>query len=314
MIKIFIGKLLSRFRVGILLLDSGMKWIFADNASQLRQTIGEIPEKSRPVRAILLWSKGCIFSKSDKNLVSWASQNFDGNIVLVINCDCQACTQENLPKEFLGHTILIRKNIGYDWGGYRDLLLSVGTSDRPFITIMNNSIVPLFPYSAFLDRQERLAMEIKGLTGAVESATPIRHLQSFCMTFSNQALNSGITEWLKGTKNVSSKWAMVYFREIQLCRIAKHNSIEWRALLSNDVIRRFSKNNFDIVSDYKDSHVYQMVCKNLNTGRLNPSHHLWRFLLELGFPFIKKELLRDNPANLPDFRLARSLVGKVSNV
>ena len=33
---------------------------------------------------------------------------------------------------------------------------------------------------------------------------------------------------------------------------------------------------------------------------LNPTSDLWRQLMQTGFPFIKRELLRDNPTHVPD--------------
>lgn len=278
------------------------------------RTIGGLPQNSKPIRAILLWSENCDFPITDRNLVRWAAQDFAGDVVLIINCDCLEHLDEIMPAEFLLHTVIIRKNIGYDWGGYRDLFLISETSSRPFVTILNNSVIPLFPFSAFLAEQEETAVEINGVVGAIESANPTRHLQSFCLTFSNVALNSKVIDWVKSTKNVSEKWAMVYFREIQLWRIVERNHISIRAILTNSQVRSFAKNNFDLVGEYRDSATYKLISKDLPSGSLNPTHHLWRFLLALGFPFIKKELVRVNPAKLPDLSRAESLISKASNV
>ena len=42
--------------------------------------------------------------------------------------------------------------------------------------------------------------------------------------------------------------------------------------------------------------------RNLSVARLplNPTSDLWRQLLQTQFPFIKRELLRDNPTHVPD--------------
>jgi hypothetical protein len=38
----------------------------------------------------------------------------------------------------------------------------------------------------------------------------------------------------------------------------------------------------------------------METYPLNPSHHLWRVLIEcMDFPYLKTELVRRNPGNLP---------------
>ena len=58
--------------------------------------------------------------------------------------------------------------------------------------------------------------------------------------------------------------------------------------------------------------------RRIHTGRvrhaavermpLNPTAELWRQLLEAGFPFIKRELLRDNPADVLDIADWRDVV------
>ena len=42
--------------------------------------------------------------------------------------------------------------------------------------------------------------------------------------------------------------------------------------------------------------------RNLSVLRmpLNPTSDLWRQLMQMQFPFIKRELLRDNPTHVPD--------------
>jgi hypothetical protein len=42
---------------------------------------------------------------------------------------------------------------------------------------------------------------------------------------------------------------------------------------------------------------------------VNPTHDLWRQLLDAGFPFIKRELVRDNPARVADAEEWREVVG-----
>jgi hypothetical protein len=49
----------------------------------------------------------------------------------------------------------------------------------------------------------------------------------------------------------------------------------------------------------------------LSKGRpLNPTADLWRYLLQSGFPFIKKELLRDNPTRVADISEWRAVASE----
>ena len=45
---------------------------------------------------------------------------------------------------------------------------------------------------------------------------------------------------------------------------------------------------------------------------LNPTSDLWRQLLSAGFPFIKRELLRDNPTGVSDVMEWRDVVAQTS--
>ena len=45
---------------------------------------------------------------------------------------------------------------------------------------------------------------------------------------------------------------------------------------------------------------------------LNPTSDLWRQLLAARFPFIKRELLRDNPTRVPDVVEWRDVVAEIA--
>jgi hypothetical protein len=290
------------------------KWLFSNNDSQIIRVIGPIPLPNEPIRAILLWSENCEFSQADAELIRWAKREFIGSLVLIINCDCEKHDDTGMPEEFTNQTLLLRKNIGYDWCGYRDLIMYFGMEKRPFLTLLNNSVIPVTQNPAFLSEQEDLALGINGISGAVESKSPRRHLQSFSLTFSNAALRSPVVEWIRHTKNVSNKWAMVYFREVRLWGISVRLKLPIQAVLSDQDIRLFAKNNFQITSHFGNTAEYQNISDRIIRGKsLNPTHHLWRFLLALKFPFIKKELVLRNPARMPDVGLAREIIGEFYN-
>jgi hypothetical protein len=44
---------------------------------------------------------------------------------------------------------------------------------------------------------------------------------------------------------------------------------------------------------------------------LNPTADLWRVLIEQGFPFLKRELLRDNPSRVPDVATWSSVIDEI---
>ena len=46
---------------------------------------------------------------------------------------------------------------------------------------------------------------------------------------------------------------------------------------------------------------------------LNPTHFLWGTLIAMGCPFLKRELLRDNPARIPGVLRWEKVVRSVSD-
>jgi hypothetical protein len=308
MIYKLVKKIITRLQIGLVLALSAAKWRLVSNNSKIVNANVPDLRENIPLRAILLWAEKCNFSNNDINLVRWASQGYLGSVVLIVNCDCKKYSIQHLPTLFKEYPILIRRNVGYDWGGYRDFISYFDMTMRPYITLLNNSVIPLGPFSLFLEKQEELAMRVNGIAGAVESANPIYHLQSFSLTFSNFALLTPLTDWLKSTKNISSKWAMVYFREIRMAQIATRYDLPMIGVITNRSLREFAKENLQILENHKDSNIYQQIQSRIYSGSLNPTHHLWRFLIELGFPFIKKELLFSNPCNMPDIYLASKYI------
>jgi hypothetical protein len=56
----------------------------------------------------------------------------------------------------------------------------------------------------------------------------------------------------------------------------------------------------DPFSDARRIHASRISHAAAARAPLNPTAELWRELLQAGFPFIKRELLRDNPARVLD--------------
>lgn len=284
----------------LLITSSGIQWVFANQNSKILSIQGNIKSPTAPVRAILLWAKKCEFSVEDENLVKSLNEGFEGDLVLIINCDCKNHVAAKMPADWVQYVTIVRENVGYDWGGYRDFFLAIDSTARQYVTMLNNSVIAIAPISRFIEKQESLAVEIKGITGAVESGHPVQHLQSFSLTFSEKALSGPIINWITATRNVSNKFAMVYFREIRLWGIAKKYELPIEGLITNVGLRQYAKSNLHIIEEYQNSMTYKKVISALEARSLNPTHHLWRFLIELGFPFIKRELINHNPARLPD--------------
>lgn len=73
-----------------------------------------------------------------------------------------------------------------------------------------------------------------------------------------------------------------------------------------DVITNYEVKILDVMSSLGLTHEILFPLADLFPGqqadeleRINVSHHYWEYLINSGFPFVKTELLRDNPMKLP---------------
>jgi hypothetical protein len=73
--------------------------------------------------------------------------------------------------------------------------------------------------------------------------------------------------------------------------------LDFKALLT---LRRTDYRRIDPVSVTRKIHLQRMRDGIARRSPMNPSAELWRQLLQAGFPFLKRELLRDNPTNVED--------------
>ena len=111
-----------------------------------------------------------------------ALQQLDGvKILILMNHRPTASDQEFLAETNLSYAA--RENSGYDFGAYRDLVLSLGAVHPRRLTLMNDSFI--FPLHGTV--QDMIAdLETGSFTGLSEQGerkAKTRHLCSFCLSF-----------------------------------------------------------------------------------------------------------------------------------
>lgn len=171
------------------------------------------------------------------------------------------------PLDF-ADAVLLRVNRGYDFGAWAAAIRSLGPEVRryPMLAIANDSV--LGPSSNFASVLERAGRSDADLVGLVESNERARHFQSFALLFKPRALRSR---------------AFARF---------------WKSVRSGG--REFVVNNYEVMMRIR------LQAAGLRTEALypaaegvwlNPTIQDWRALLSGGFPYLKVELLRDDPKN-----------------
>jgi lipopolysaccharide biosynthesis protein len=219
--------------------------------------------------------------------------------------------------------ILRRDNVGRDFGAFKDGIATVPDLGRLDALLLANDSV----YGPFHDLGEaigRMSMAEADVWGITDSWERSFHLQSFFLLFGRRALASAAFGRFWGNvRYVQAKsWAIDRY-EIGLTRALMADGLRCRALCPY----REAATGLMAVADRElapeTGPAELSPTRRMFLGRvadavafgvpLNSCHFLWDHLvLHMGCPFIKRELLRDNPASVPGVIRWREVVQAVS--
>lgn len=172
--------------------------------------------------------------------------------------------------------LIMRENVGLDFGGWIEAVQRFFPIEAELLLLANDSVyAPVGDLPAFIDR---LTAEPADFYGAVESMEYGRHLQSWFLLLRPAAYMSNAFRTLFATPVPSdlSKLDVIMTYEVGFAKRLAAEGLTYRA-------------------------AYSQLSNGLLVGRktINAGHLLWRELIEqAGLPFLKIELLRDNPARI----------------
>jgi Rhamnan synthesis protein F len=215
--------------------------------------------------------------------------------------------------------VVARRNVGYDFGAVREMLdlLALPRPETQRLLIANDSVYgPLIPMKEMLGRVD---FNQADLWGATESWQHRYHLQSYFLLAGRRAMTS--RAWYAFWQNVrmvsSKEWVVAKY-EVGLTQMLLRAGLRCRAIWPYHELLERSKGISDC-SDLQVSKLTPLEQMQVQADErihraaarlvpLNPTADLWRQLLLAGFPFIKVELLRENPTMVPDVADWRSVV------
>ena len=226
---------------------------------------------------------------------------------------------ETLRPEALGFLqtvcagIIVRRNIGYDFGAFHDALASLGLprDDTEMVVLANDSVYgPIREIGSVLSRVDFEAADLWGLT---ESWQTRFHLQSYFIAVGPAAMRSKAwAEFWARVRPVASKPLVVKMYEVGLSQAMLKGQLRCRALwpypeltadLDESLFFRPGRNEPEIEDPailHRRIHVRHVRNAVMQRVPLNPTSDLWRQLLDAGYPFLKRELLRSNPSGVAD--------------
>ncbi len=181
--------------------------------------------------------------------------------------------EDRLILEQIGVRAMPRRNAGLDFGAWQDLIEGGAADGADEVLLANDSVFgPFAPLTPILRQMEGF-----DVWGMVESREGRPHLQSWFVWMSGEAFRR------PAVKRVFAQ----PFTEMAKPEIIVHGELGLSAA--------FETEGLDVGARYRD--LFRVRPSALVAT--NPMHFRWRTLLSSGLvPFLKVELLRDNPSRI----------------
>ena len=198
--------------------------------------------------------------------------------------------------------ILVRRNVGYDFGALREALAfwQLPRGNTEMVLLMNDSVLGPFEPAASLIR--RLDFSVADVWGAVDSLQRGYHLQSWFLAVGRHALeHPAWTAFWSKVRPVQSKEWVVGHSEVLFAKAMRRGGLRLKPLWPCEVIATGLFTSPKTFSGIDELRQLARIRRYSNLGyALNPTADLWRHLLAAGCPFIKRELIERNPARVAD--------------
>lgn len=215
------------------------------------------------VAVIAQFSLGDRVSRSLNTLAAEFVRN--GYRVLVVSASEVPGELRFAPEVVDDVTVLRKPNIGYDFGSWAlGLAWDPAIARRPHVILANDSMVgPFAPLDPILRAFESSASDVFGLT---ESTQFRRHLQSYFVGYRNGVLADRVLDrFWKGIRHETDKNHIIQRNEIGVSSLLRREGYVLSSAFRGDQV---------------------------GSAHDNPTIVGWRRLLDVGFPFVKREIVR----------------------
>lgn len=220
--------------------------------------------------------------------------------------------------------VIVRRNLGYDFAAWRDALEACGlpNGDTTQLVLVNDSVYgPFFPLTDLFRRIDAEDVPVLGLTDSWQRRY---HLQSFFLACGPAAFRN--LAWHQFWSDVlpsRSKQSVVARYEIGLTQALLRGGVACRALFPYEMLLDTVRNR--VVADANGEQMpadplvglardaeRRILLAAARRVALNPTADFWQVLMERGFPFLKRELLRTNPSHVVDVACWRAVLNALA--
>lgn len=213
-----------------------------------------------------------------------------------------------------------RLNVGWDFASWMSVLGKYPwiTEESENLLLINDSNVgPLKPLKNLFDLGHSKNFDVWGITDSWEIH---HHIQSYFLFFGRTGLSDGhLQEFVSHFSFPIEKNSIIHSGEIGLSRFLSQRGLRIGAVFPYSTLTQMFVESFPnrmaelqnrqeielqmkqgpSVANYERSFALSTAEQIRCATPLNPTHYFWDVLLELGSPFIKRELLSNNPERVP---------------
>lgn len=242
-------------------------------------------------------------------------------VVLALALPDDSIQHEPLNLAGLCHAVLVRRNVGYDFGSWAHAWLQWGSLFKTAseVLFVNDSVVgPLVP-SNFAVEFDALDFDLCGVT---ESYQHTWHVQSYFWRVKPPILaGAHLDEFFLCRHPVAAnREDAIYNFELAMANYFRTNGFSVGVWAASSRVKSLAFDSFQQTLQHRlavNALVYQhealatavsslladkarpYLAMLLSDQPQNPVKHHWKGLIELGFPFVKKALLTENPVQYP---------------
>ncbi len=199
--------------------------------------------------------------------------------------------------------VIVRENIGYDFMSYKMGLESFNYKNYDEVVICNDSVYgPLYPLGNLFEDMQNNKCDFWGITDNTDMSY---HLQSYFLVFKKNVIQSDTfkTFWeqvkvLKNKDNIIEKYEIGLTKSLLGSGFLSAVYVNFK-VTNTQTLQVFLKKLTPAKIINKVIAIGYGKDKLKRIGKINATHYFWKeLLLSERIPFIKIELLRDNPMQI----------------
>ena len=219
----------------------------------------------------------------------------------------------------LGVKVIVRDNLGYDFYSYKTGIKELDLNVYDELIICNDSVYgPLFDLSHVFSKMDNDGCDCWGVTDSNEIEY---HMQSYFIVFRKSILDSEVfRQFWDNVQILNDKTEIIKKYEIGLSKLLISSGFNVSALLKTpklgyvSALIRYRNSYLSSLRKIFSLRFYQNFFTKLKgINKVNVSHFDWEeMIVKYKFPFIKIELLRDNPCRIKNTDKYQDVISSVS--